>query len=393
MSFQDIPFEFAIFGLTLLGVALLHHHALVVAATGLTAVIALHVFKAATFATGANEVLAHFGEEWVILTNLLLLLLGFAVVSNQFEKSKLPEAIPSLLPDGWIGGLTLLVLVFCLSVFLDNIAGAIIGGVIARHVFPHGVTIAFQAAIVSAANAGGAGSVIGDTTTTMMWISGIGALELLPAFIGAFGALVVFGPFAARAQERSSPFVRQRDMAVTIDWSRAAIVVGVLGTVVAVNVVANAFFPELQELAPALGLGLWTALLITAPLRNPDWGVLSDAIKGALFLVALVALASFMPVDRLPAPSPATILGLGFLSAVFDNIPLTALALNQGGYDWPLLAYSVGFGGSMVWFGSSAGVALTNLFPDGRSVIQWLRFGWFVPLAYVFGFASMLVLR
>jgi Na+/H+ antiporter NhaD/arsenite permease-like protein len=295
-----------------------------------------------------------------------------------------------LLPDGWIGGLTLLALVFCLSSFLDNIAGAIIGGVVARHVFPHGVTIAFQAAIVSAANAGGAGSVIGDTTTTMMWISGVGALELLPAFIGALAAFAIFAPFAARAQQRLSPLVRHRSTGLAIDWTRAAIVVFVLTTVVAVNVVVNSYLPGLEELAPALGLGLWAALLVTSPLRNPNWSVLSEAAKGALFLVTLVALASFMPVDRLPEPSPASVLGLGFLSAVFDNIPLTALALNQGGYDWPLLAYAVGFGGSMVWFGSSAGVALTNLFPEGRSVIQWLRLGWFVPIAYVFGFLAML---
>jgi Na+/H+ antiporter NhaD/arsenite permease-like protein len=390
MAIQDIPLEFVIFGLTLLGVAFLHHHALGVAVAGLAAVIVLHFLATPTIATAAGEIVVHFGEEWVVLANLLLLLLGFALVSNQFEKSKLPEAIPSLLPDGWIGGLTLLALVFCLSSFLDNIAGAIIGGVVARHVFPHGVTIGFQAAIVSAANAGGAGSVIGDTTTTMMWISGVGALELLPAFIGALAAFAIFGPFAARAQQRLSPLVRHRSTGLAIDWSRAAIVVGVLATVVAVNVIVNSYFPGLEELAPALGLGLWAALIVTAPLRSPDWSVLREATKGALFLVTLVALASFMPVDRLPEPSPVSVLGLGFLSAVFDNIPLTALALNQGGYDWPLLAYSVGFGGSMVWFGSSAGVALTNLFPDGRSVIQWLRFGWFIPVAYVVGFLAML---
>jgi Na+/H+ antiporter NhaD/arsenite permease-like protein len=74
---------------------------------------------------------------------------------------------------------------------------------------------------------------------------------------------------------------------------------------------------------------------------------------------------------------------------VFDNIPLTALALEQGGYDWGLLAYAVGFGGSMLWFGSSAGVALTNLYPEGRSVAAWLRQGWHVPVAYVAGFFVM----
>ena len=53
---------------------------------------------------------------------------------------------------------------------------------------------------------------------------------------------------------------------------------------------------------------------------------------------------------------------------MFDNIPLTALALKQGGYDWGFLAYAVGFGGSMIWFGSSSGVALCNMFREARSV-------------------------
>ena len=83
---------------------------------------------------------------------------------------------------------------------------------------------------------------------------------------------------------------------------------------------------------------------------------------------------------------------LGFVSAVFDNIPLTALALKQGGYDWDYLAYTVGFGGSMVWFGSSAGVALSNQFPQTKSVALWLRYGWHVPVAYVVGFFAMLIL-
>ena len=72
-----------------------------------------------------------------------------------------------------------------------------------------------------------------------------------------------------------------------------------------------------------------------------------------------------------------------FVSSIFDNIPLTALALKQGGYDWGILAYAVGFGGSMIWFGSSAGVALSNLFPEARSVGQWVRHGWHVAVAYV----------
>jgi len=50
----------------------------------------------------------------------------------------------------------------------------------------------------------------------------------------------------------------------------------------------------------------------------------------------------------------------------------------------------VGFGGSMIWFGSSAGVALASMYPEARSVGTWLRQGWHVTLAYVVGFAVLL---
>ena len=115
--------------------------------------------------------------------------------------------------------------------------------------------------------------------------------------------------------------------------------------------------------------------MATAAFRRPDWAALPAAATGAIFLLSLVLAASMMPVERLPAASWQTTLGLGFVSAVFDNIPLTALALRQGGYDWGVLAYAVGYGGSMVWFGSSAGVAVTNVFPDAKSVALWLRHG------------------
>ena len=111
---------------------------------------------------------------------------------------------------------------------------------------------------------------------------------------------------------------------------------------------------------PVIGLAVWVVILLTAPLRRPDWEVMPETFKGTIFLLALVTCASMMPVEKLPLASWQTALGLGFVSAVFDNIPLTALALKQGGYDWGFLAYAVGFGGSMIWFGSSAGVALVQ---------------------------------
>lgn len=394
MTILGAPLEFFLFGLTLAGVAVLHRQALPVALGGMV-VIAVYKLLGPGFHEGAGPagLLAHVRGEWVLLANLFLLILGFAVLSNQFELSRAPDAMPALLPDNWTGGLALLGMVFALSTVLDNIAGAVIGGVIARHVYRGQVSIGFLAAIVAASNAGGAGSVIGDTTTTMMWIGGVPPLEVASAFVASAVAFAVFGVAGALQQHRFAPITAHRPPGLKVDVSRLVLVVVLLLALVGTNLGVSLHAPELEHRLPALGLGLWAAILATALWRRPDWGVLGPAVKGALFLAALVAAASMMPVENLPDPSWRTVFGLGGLSAVFDNIPLTALALAQGGYDWALLAYAVGFGGSMIWFGSSAGVALTNLYPQGRSVTAWLRGGWHVPLAYVAGFAVLLALR
>jgi Na+/H+ antiporter NhaD/arsenite permease-like protein len=390
----NTPVEFFIFGFTLLGVALFHNRTLTVALTGLGATIA-YKLAVSGFAqgTGLPGLLAHGQHEWVILSNLLLLLLGFSLLANQFERSNIPEAMPAILPDDWTGGLALLALVFVLSAFLDNIAAAVIGGVVARHVYHNKVSVGFLASIVAAANAGGAGSVIGDTTTTMMWISGVSPLAVLHAFIAALVAFAIFGILGAKQQQRFAPI--QAHVAIDappVDPIRAIIVGLILVTLLAVNFAGNAWYPEYQEVAPWLGMGLWISVLLTSLVRAPEWGTLKRSARGALFLVSLVATASMMPVASLPDASWQTALGLGVLSAVFDNIPLTALALKQGGYDWGVLAFAVGFGGSMMWFGSSAGVALSNQYPQMRSVQAWLRHGWYLPIAYLAGFVALLSL-
>ncbi|HKX63982.1 MAG TPA: hypothetical protein VJM78_01645 [Rhizomicrobium sp.] len=381
-----ISFEFYLFGLTLAGVAIFHRVSLWISLGGLAAVVAYKL----TSADGLAGLVMHFSHEWVLLANLFLLLLGFAVLANQFELSNAPEAMPGLLPRNWTGGLCLLALIFLLSTFLDNIAGAVVGGVVARHAYRGKVGIGFLAAIVAAANAGGAGSVIGDTTTTMIWIAGISPLVVAPAFIGAGAAFAVFGVAAAWQQHRYAPIQPHEGLALPIHWARLGIVIAMLLTLLGTNIGVSGFAPQLEHAIPALGLGLWAAILLTAMLRKPDWSVLPPAATGAVFLIALVAAASLMPVGSLPEPSWQSTFGIGIIAAVFDNIPLTALALGQGGYDWALLAYAVGVGGSCLWFGSSAGVALTNMFPEGRSAVRWVADGWHVPVAYVFGFFVLL---
>jgi Na+/H+ antiporter NhaD/arsenite permease-like protein len=389
---MTIPVEFVLFGLTLLGIALFHKRALAITLAGLAAIIVYEAaFTSFPTGTGMGALGEHLAHEWVIVTNLLLLLIGFELLSSQFERSNIPDHLPRLLPDDWTGGLALLAIVFVLSGFLDNIAAAVLGGVMARHVYQGKVCVGFLAGIVASANAGGAGSVIGDTTTTIMWLKGISPLTVMPAYFAAIVAFAVLAPVTARMQHRHQPILADdRPDAGPLQWRRIWIVAFILTAAVTTNILATSL-SEGEETAPWLGMALWAAILVTSPFAKPDWSGVKHAATGAFFLVALVLAASLMPVKALPDPSWQTAFALGLLSSAFDNIPLTVLALEQGGYDWALLAFAVGFGGSMVWFGSSAGVAITNEFPEGRSVKAWIKQGWSIPIAYVAGFAAMLL--
>ena len=391
-SLGPVRIEFIIFGLILLGVALFHKQTFWVALTGLTVLL---IFKFAfdpAFHLGEHMFgTTPFGEqfmdkelrqgEWGIILNLLGLLLGFAVLSKIFEESRVPDILPRYLPDDWKGPFLLLVFVFIMSAFLDNIAAALIGGTIALVVFKNKVHIGYLAAIVAASNAGGAGSVVGDTTTTMMWIDGVSAFNVLHAFIASIFAFIFFAWFGSHQQDKFHRIVKDAPKNIKIDWKRILVVILILIGAILSNVIYD---------MPALGV--WIAIVIGTLIIKVPWQEVPGAIKGTIFLLCLVMCASMMPVEELPDASWVTAFSLGFLSSVFDNIPLTKLCLDQGHYDWGILAYAVGFGGSMVWFGSSAGVALTNKFPEGRNVFRWLRSGWHVAVAYVIGFFALYLL-
>jgi len=377
-----IRVEFILFSLALVGVALFHRHTMYVALTGLACIIVFKYLFIDGF-TLFGHIFGHGQEEgeWRILLNLIGLLFGFAILAKHFEESKLPDVLPNFLPEGWKGGFVLLSLIFVLSSFLDNIAAAMIGGTIARVVFKGKVHIGYLAAIIAASNAGGAGSVVGDTTTTLMWIDGVSPLAVLHAFVASAAALAIFGVAGALQQDKHQAISGTAVKGIAIDYGKLFIVFLILVGAIATNYLLD--FPA---------AGVWIGIILGAMIRKTPWYEMGHAWMGTIFLTALVTCASLMPVEELPAASWQTAFSLGFISAVFDNIPLTKLCLDQGGYDWGVLAYAVGFGGSMIWFGSSAGVALSNQYAQIRSVAVYIRHGWHIIIAYIVGFVALLLI-
>jgi Na+/H+ antiporter NhaD/arsenite permease-like protein len=385
--------EFILFALILLGVILYHKKALWFSVIGFFIILTYKLIFISGFNLGEHflgtipfmEQLADSDKregEWGIILNLFGILLGFGILSKVFEESGVPDLIPRILPDNWVGPFVLLVLTFFLSTFLDNIAAALLCGAIALVVFRKKVHIGFIAALVAASNAGGSGSVVGDTTTTMMWIEGVNALVVIRGFIAAFAALAIFAYVAAKQQFKYQPVHRPHETTqIKIDWLRILVVVFILiGAII-----SNVYYDM-----PALGV--WVVIGLSSLIIKVPWRELNSMTKSSVFLIGLVLSASLMPVNELPDPSWHSAMLLGVLSALIDNIPLTKLCLDQGYYDWGLLAYTVGFGGSMIWFGSSAGVAMTSKFPDARHIILWIKNGWHVALAYFVGCAVYMLI-
>ncbi|MBF0297461.1 MAG: citrate transporter [Oligoflexia bacterium] len=380
-----VRLEFILFASTLVGVALFHSKTMYVALTGLLSVLIFKWIYVVDFSLYTHIIggggHGHQGGEWRTLLNLLGLLFGFAILAKHFEESKVPDILPNYIPNGYWGSLTLLIIIMLMSSFLDNIAAAMIGGTIALIVYKGKVHIGFLASIIAASNAGGAPSVLGDTTTTLMWIDGISPLDVFHAIWGSLGSFVVFGLIGAYQQHNYQAIQSDAPPGIRVDFGKLAIVAFILLLAIATNYALD--FPA---------LGVWVAILLGAFFRSTPWSELKHAWQGTIFLISLVLCASLMPVEQLPSASWPVTLGLGFVSAVFDNIPLTKLCLVQGGYDWGVLAYAVGFGGSMIWFGSSAGVALSNKFPEAKSVFRFIRHGWHVALAYTIGFFLILLI-
>lgn len=374
-AISGIRIEFILFALTLIGVAVFHHKTMYVALIGLAAIL-LTKYVFTDFSLSEHIIGTASKEgEWRILLNLLGLLFGFAILAEIFKESSFPNVLPNYLPNDWKGGFVLLVFIFILSSFLDNIAAAMIGGTIAMVVFKGKVHLGYLAAIIAAANAGGAGSVVGDTTTTLMWIDGVNPMDVLHAFVASFAALFIFGIVGSVQQDKYNRIIRDSNNKAKVDWGRIGIVFMILVCAIVTNYALD--FPA---------LGVWVGIILGGLFRKTPWHEMKKAWMGTVFLMSLVTIASLMPVEELPVASAWTAFALGFISAVFDNIPLTKLCLEQGGYDWGVLAYAVGFGGSMIWFGSSAGVALSNLYPETRNTLNYLKKGWHVAVAYVVGF-------
>jgi hypothetical protein len=294
----------------------------------------------AGFKTGAGMggFIGHAGHEWVTLANLLRCccwaLRCWPTISRR-ANCRLPAQAAARRLEGRLRAADR---VFVLS----RLPGQHRRGHDRRHHGQHGVQgrvhIGYLAAIVAASNAGGAGSVVGDTTTTMMWIAGVAArCEVLEAYIASAWRCCSSACPAAKQQHAYQPIQKDARCRHHVDWTRSASSC-ILLAAVAVNVVQPQQSCGARPLAgPRHGRGGWRSW--SRRRCAPDLEPAARRVQGQ----RVPAVAGVVRVDdaggALPLASWQTALGLGFVSAVFDNIPLTALASSRAattGASWPM---------------------------------------------------------
>jgi Na+/H+ antiporter NhaD/arsenite permease-like protein len=298
--------------------------------------------------------------------------------------------------------IALSIITFFLSAMLDNLTTTIVMIQIGRKFFKGNNMLLMAASIVIAANAGGAFSPIGDVTTIMLWLADkFTALEViqqgfLPSLAILIGSLVLMYP-----KIDDAPYVTSDEIVSRLTRSEKLVVISVFASF-SLPLIMN-----LIGLPPYFGmlLGLGSVWLIIDFFKSytkqethldasiEDFIKKTDIPSLKFFMGILLAVSALGHIGLLEQlshfvftedPSLSRMIfgniSLGFLSAVLDNVPLTAISmeiLKTGDSSiWVLLALAVGTGGSMLIVGSAAGVVAMGM-------VKELTFEKYVKLATV----------
>ncbi|MBL8031872.1 MAG: sodium:proton antiporter NhaD, partial [Candidatus Doudnabacteria bacterium] len=284
----------------------------------------------------------------------------------------------------------ILFLTFILSAVLDNLTTTIVMIQISRRFFKNGNMVLAAAGVVIAANAGGAWSPIGDVTTIMLWIAGkFNTWQVISrGFLPSFSLWLVATGLLTRKLEKSD-YDSTEEITTKLERSEKFIIALVFGSFT-LPVLMNTFHLK-PYMGLLLGLGLVWVCVDRLKKKTEDQTHLDASIKALLqktdiasikffvgILLAVSALHTMGALDTLAHliygnnPSPAKVIlgniGLGFSSAVLDNVPQTAIAIQMLHIAepslWVLLAITVGTGGSLLVIGSAAGVVAMGMVPE-----------------------------
>ncbi len=302
------------------------------------------------------------------------------------------------------------ILAFFISPVADNLTTALILSTVLITIERNKVSFLVPGAIniVVAANAGGAWSPFGDITTLMAWAAGKGEfvdfLFLFPASIGGF---LVTGYLLSRFVPDETPFFDATTEKKPEMMHGAQVVIG-LGVF---TIVCAVLSHQVLHLPAMWGMLFGLSLLKLYAYRlkkvhNSEFNIFHSIAKienntllfffgilaavGALYFVGWLGLAAVVYDPSVLGPTWSNI-GVGFLSAIVDNVPVMSAILKANpemGIDqWLLVTLTAGIGGSLISFGSAAGVGVMGKLPGIYTFGSHMKYSWTIFIGYVVSIA------
>ena len=300
----------------------------------------------------------------------------------------------------WLTGL----LAFFISPVADNLTTALILSTVLFTIDKKNLAFLVPGAIniVVAANAGGAWSPFGDITTLMSWTAGKGAfidfLFLFPAAVLGWGVTAFLlsrsvpdgqPPFDASTEEK--PYVKDGGMGV-VYLGVATIVMAVLG---------HQFFHFPAMWGMMFGMAILKLYAVHLKKSGSDafniyinmQKVENDTLLfffGILSAVGALHFLGFLNYvhDLYGAVGPTIAnIGVGFLSAVVDNVPVMSAILKSSPEmdlaQWMLVSMTAGVGGSLISFGSAAGVGVMGRLHGIYTFSSHMKHSWTILVGYI----------
>ena len=303
----------------------------------------------------------------------------------------------------WLTGL----IAFFLSPIADNLTTALILSTVLITIEKENKAFLIPGAIniVVAANAGGAWSPFGDITTLMAWTAGKGSfvdfLFLFPASI--IGYLVTAFILAKFVPDTAPDFdVSKEKKPEMMQGAKVVMGLGVFTIFSAVMSHQVLHLPAMWGMMFGLallkiyaynlkrihGVGHFDVFSSMSKIENNTlmffFGIL--AAVGALYFIGWLALAAVVYDPSVLGPTWSNI-GVGFLSAIVDNVPVMSAVLKASpemGLDqWMLVTLTAGVGGSLISFGSAAGVGVMGKLPGVYTFGAHMKYSWTILIGYI----------
>jgi len=307
----------------------------------------------------------------------------------------------------WVTGL----LAFFISPVADNLTTALILSTVLLTIDKENKNFLVPGAIniVVAANAGGAWSPFGDITTLMVWVAGKGSftefLFLFPAaIVGWYVTALLLSRFVPDGEP---PFNADEKKEEILEGGK--VIIGLFALTIAMAVLSH----QVLHLPAMWGMMFGLAFLkLYVYYINQNSGptklnafswiakIENDTLLFFFGILAAVGGLHFLGFleyfTALYNQFGATVvnIGVGFLSAVVDNVPVMSAVLkadpNMGAdaqSQWMLVTMTAGVGGSLISFGSAAGVGVMGKMHGIYTFSSHMKYAWTVLLGYIVSIA------